>query len=306
MGRDQLAEMWDHILEEIVGSLATQGIRWSNIDVVTFGLDGSWAPIILWVGVPSGILSSSGIQIAQICKTTLRKNAVNDVDCEIGEVNRFHFIGPRTGELWPVSRDLFGTADIEEFSTAMFGKSKFSKYPSYPRHPKGFYATPNEKIFALTSRYFYSAMEAENERSRVSEELWSQQRHLVVLPENSILQPLRKVAQPRYYNSTFAGSSDETDIKVFEGQDQNFEDEGLTPNLSKLRFEENKFVRFEKLIKMLNAWSTPESRIVGSPESLPRPKLQRGDYMVEWRLEEVGPSGINKLPTWLIFLVSRY
>ena len=58
---------------------------------------------------------------------------------------------------------------------------------------------------------------------------------------------------------------------------------------------ESNFIRFEKLIKMLNSWSTPESRIAGRPKVWPWGGFY-GDYTIEWRLEEVGPSGTMKSP----------
>ena len=136
----------------------------------------------------------------------------------------------------------------------------------------------------------YSAMEAENERSPNTADLWSQKRHMVTLPGNPILQPLREVSKPGYYNANFFGNSDETGIEFFQGQDENFEEEGFSPMLLDLQRDENKLVRFEKLIKMLNSWSTTESRIAGSPEFISWPKLNGDDYVVDWRLIEVDPS----------------
>ena len=110
--------------------------------------------------MPSGTLSLNGIHIAQSCMTVLRKNDVNHDDCEIGEVDRFHVLGTPSGT-WPPK--FSGTADVEAFSTAIFGKSKFTKNSSDPRDPKGFYAARNEKIFALTCPHIHSALNAENE-----------------------------------------------------------------------------------------------------------------------------------------------
>lgn len=294
IGQDQLADVWDHILEEIVSSLVSDDIRWSNIDLVSFGLGGHWAPIILWVGVPSGTLSRNGFQIAQSCMTVLRKNDVNHVDCEIGEVDRFHILGARSGMIWPESPKFFGTADVEAFSTAIFGKSKFTKNSSYPRDPKGFYAARNEKIFALTCPHIHSAWNAEDEQPQIAAEFIRQQRHLVTLSKIAILRPLREVAKPGYYNAKFAGNSDEANIEFFDGQNDDFEEEGFAPNHSALRSVKNNFVRFEKLIKMLNSWSTPETRIAGRPEFWPWGQLyvDHGDYTVGWRLEEVCPTGL--------------
>lgn len=269
-----------------MGSLVSGEIRWSNIDVVSFGLDERWAPILLWVGVPSGTLLGSGVQIVQICKTILRRNDVNDIDCEIGEVNRFLVTG---GD--PITPKFLGTADLEAFSTDILGKSKFTKKSWCPQDPKGFYAARNEKIFALTSPYINAISRAENERSQFKEEFINHQRHYVTLPGDTILQPLRDVFRPGYYNTKLAEESDTSRIEFFEGQDEDFEEGGIWPDYMRLRTKQTPILRFEKLVKMLNSWSTYESRIVGRVEFSPYVySVWSDDYVIEWSLEEVGSS----------------
>lgn len=300
IGQEKLADMWDHILAKLAHFFELLGIRWSNIDVVSVGLGGNWAPIILWIGVPPLTLTRNGSQvaekckeilrIAQKCKEILREYKINHVDCQIGEVNRFLIIEADPEIKWPESH---GTADLGGFSIPTSWKSKSTEDFLGVHDPKGFYADTDDPSLALTLSNTLSSSNAENE------EYMRQRRHLLTLPESAIFQPLSENTEPGATNKIFAGDSDNTNVEFFEGQDLDFEEQGPAPTLDDLSSKQMKIVRFEKLIKMVNSWSTPESRIAGQIKFslIPHDNIAR---TIGWYLEEVSPSEITDIPSNII------
>ena len=84
---------------KVYALLDSMNAQWNTVDVVRIGKSEPYyvplihyAPVILWVGVKPGTLSSSdGVAVAFKCRKLLEENDITDVDVEIRETIVTHW-----------------------------------------------------------------------------------------------------------------------------------------------------------------------------------------------------------------------
>ncbi|KAJ1301764.1 hypothetical protein OPQ81_008993 [Rhizoctonia solani] len=294
VGNHALLKVWeDKLALDIHKVLDMMEVNWTSTDVVRIGKAGeSLPPVVLWIGVVPGSLSTNdGFIVASQCRECLEAFNITDVEVEIRESVVTCLAGPKLLEATYSSDP---TVEIREPLTTTLGFPISAVSTHWTEGTSGFFIAEGGKkkrLLLVTARH-------------------------VVLPDmsNNMLLAYKSNAQPRHRIMLFGHDgfanylgSIQTKIEHTEMMIEHLHDrirgvEGDTSPTARMERKEVQ-AQLDKAIGAVDAlktfkletstqWATPESRIIGFVVLSPPIDVGVGSegYTDDWAIIEIDPS----------------
>ncbi|KAI0344229.1 hypothetical protein BDW22DRAFT_1355569 [Trametopsis cervina] len=296
VGTHALVDVWEADLAvELHAVLDEMKVKWTSTDAVRIGYVGEpFAPVIVWIGVAPGSLSSQdGAVVASRCKRLLEERYITDVDIELRESTVIRLAGPK---LLAPSYSFDGAIDIREPLTTTLGLPISPQSTPWNEGTAGFFIAEgvrSTRLLLVTARHVVFA--GDREPNELFEHTDGQLRRNITLFGDTGFNKYLQSIQDAIRSQKIAANYHGTRLTAFE------RDSEATDHVRKA--EQVKLDDVMETMEHLNIfyrevstyWATQESRIIGHVVLSPpiNVGVGRDNYMEDWAVIEVDPSKVD-------------